>query len=273
MQLDGKTALLTGASRGLGVVLARALAERGVHLLLAARSEGDLAGVRGALQGLRGPVETISVDLAQRANLERLVQVARARFGAPDILIHNAALVEPQLTADAIERTLAINLSAPMLLTAQILPDMQARGRGHILSVASVGGLLPMAYAEAYAASKHGLVGFTRALRATLARSGGGVQASLVCPGFIADTGMYADRAASRGIRSPFLVGACTSQQVAQAVLRCLERGPREVIVAGALVRGLCAAYGLAPRLCDWLIHRAGGHTVLEGVAQAEGRR
>jgi hypothetical protein len=82
---------------------------------------------------------------------------------------------------------------------------------------------------------------------------------------------MYADRALSRGIRAPWLVGSCTSGAVADAVVRCLEGGSSEVVVANPLVRSLCATYAAAPRLCDWLMHRTGAHSVFQRVSGTDG--
>lgn len=271
MKLSGRTAILNGASRGLGAVIAEVLARRGMRLLLAARSADGLQRVRDELTGRGGEVHTLTVDLANGADLSGLVDAVRTLFGVPDVLINNAAWVQPSLSPDVMTQSLAINLTAPMLLTGAILPDMIARGHGHIVNIASVAGLVPVAWDESYSASKHGLVGFTRSLRARLRFSRCGVRASLVCPGFVEDIGMYADRALARGIRAPWLVGFCTSDAVANAVVRCLEDGASEIVVANPLVRSVCAGYAAAPRLCDWLLDRAGVHSVFERVARAEG--
>jgi short-subunit dehydrogenase len=159
-----------------------------------------------------------------------------------------------------------------MLLTRFALPAMLARNRGHIVNVASVAGLLPLGWGEVYAATKHGLVGFTRSLRTTLKVTGSGVRTSLICPGFIADIGMYADHATAHN-RAPFLVGTSSSQLVVDAIVRSLQRGTAETIIGGWPLRCACATYNLAAAVGDAGLRLAGAHKVFMVQARSPAQR
>lgn len=195
--LAGKRTLLTGASRGLGRLLTRALAANGVELLLAARNGQQLQQLQDELlqQGLARPgqITLHPCDLAQPVEVLQLAQQAQALYGSPDFLLNNAALMLTQHSSAALCQTLAVNLQAPMLLCQSLLPAMQHRGSGHILNLASVAAFLPVAHGELYAAGKHGLLGYTRSLRTTLSRQHCALAVSMICPGLISGAGLYAD--------------------------------------------------------------------------------
>jgi short-subunit dehydrogenase len=266
MDLKGSTAIVTGASRGLGREIAHRLAKEGVRLLLAGRSVEGLETVRAELVDITSEVYVLAVDLSQAAQARHLIETAYAVFGQLDILINNAAVIEPEdyekVDPVFIEKSIALNLTAPMLLTRFALPTMLASGHGHIVNIASLSGLLPVGWAEVYTATKHGLVGFTRSLRATLKVTHSTLRVSLVCPGFIKDAGMYTDRVAHSGIKAPMLIGTCLSENVVKAVVRSLEQGTSEMVVANRLVRLQCAVYNIMPIINDWIVRKIGGHSV-----------
>jgi short-subunit dehydrogenase len=149
---------------------------------------------------------------------------------------------------------------------------MLERDRGHIVNVASLGGLLGIGWGETYSATKHGLVGFTRALRVSCRVSGSRVSASAVCPGFVDGVGMYVDSVREHGRRSPFALGTSSPEAVAAAVCRAIERDRPEIIVSPRPVRLLLALGALSPRLGGWLTRKLGGHLVFEAAARASGR-
>ena len=245
--LTGRHAVLTGASRGLGVHMARALAAEGVVLTLAARSIAELAAVRDEIDGKCIVVPCDVADAEQRADL---VQRAEVELGPIDILINNAGVefTSSYSTQDLaeIEHTISVNLRAPMLLIRSVLPDMLRRGQGHVVNIASAAGKLGTPYDVAYSASKFGLVGFTQALRSEL--RGSGVGCSVLCPGLVADDGMWA-RFAEQGLTSNRILGVSTPADVTAALLTAIRKDRAEIVVNPTPLRPLLALEAIAPGL------------------------
>lgn len=229
--LSNKIVLLTGASRGLGVDMAKHFAAKGARLALAARSEADLERVAASLPG-----ETIVVpaDVADLAALERLVKTVEGSLGAVDVLVNNAGIEHvgdfETMDVSLMERIVATNVTGLMWLTRLVLPSMISRGTGHIVNIASLAGLNPVPHNTVYSASKHAVVGFSRSLRAEMADHGIGV--SVVCPGFV-DGGMFAQW----GRKPPRGLAAVSTEQVAEAVVAAVERNEGIVPVGKGLAR------------------------------------
>jgi NAD(P)-dependent dehydrogenase (short-subunit alcohol dehydrogenase family) len=177
--LNGKHAVVTGASRGIGLAVARALAAHGARVTLMARDEAALAV---AAQSLGGAVRSQVVDVANADS----VADAFARAGSVDILVNNAgqAASAPFGRTDAAlwQRMLDVNLTGAYHCIQAALPGMVDKGWGRIVNVASTAGLTGYRYVAAYCAAKHGLVGLTRALALEVAAKG--VTVNAVCPGF-----------------------------------------------------------------------------------------
>ncbi|MCA9490242.1 MAG: SDR family NAD(P)-dependent oxidoreductase, partial [Myxococcales bacterium] len=194
-----------------------------------------------------------------------------------DVLVNNAGLESigrfEELDPLDLDRVIALNLTVPMQLVRRVLPGMIERGRGHVVNIASLAGLAVMAHNEAYSASKFGVVGFTRALRASLQHEGRAVSASAVCPGFVAEAGMFADQQREQGVATPSLVGATTPQRVAAAVVRAVERDLPEVIVTPGPMRPMLALAALAPSLGEWLSPKFGANAVADTVVGKGGVR
>jgi short-subunit dehydrogenase len=240
--LAGSTAIVTGASRGLGTHIATRLAQRGVRLALVARSAPHLDELRRRLVDAGAPkVCAIAADVTIPSERQRVVDETEADVGPIDILVNNAGLElmahYDELAPDDIARLLDVNLAAPMLLTRAVLPGMLARGRGHVVNMASTAGKVGAPFAASYTASKYGLVGFTQALRAEFL--GQPVRFSAVCPGFVRESGMYADFGEALGIRAPRLVGTTTPAKVCDAVIGALEKDRAEIVVNAMPLRPL----------------------------------
>lgn len=271
MELGGARVLLTGGSRGIGPFIARALLTRGARVTLAARSADDLAAVRHSIGSDR--VATVAGDVTSQEDREAMVAEAEAAFGPTDVLVNNAGIEAilpfPEYTEEDIHALVATNLDAPIQLCRLVVPGMLARGRGHIVNVASLAGKAPTPYNTVYAATKHGLIGFTYSLRAEL--HGTGVSASAVCPAFVAEAGFvtaYTEPSVSRGL------GTETSpRRVARAVVRAIERDKPDVVVAGALPQFADVSLAISPRLTTFLARRLGGYDSLRREAQARARR
>jgi short-subunit dehydrogenase len=237
MEISGRTALLTGATGGLGRAIAEALAGRGANLLLSARRAEALEALAAELPG--GGHRTLPSDLAEPEAAERLASEA----GEVDILVANAGLPGMGLLDDfspgEVRRAVRVNLEAPMLLAQALGPAMAERGSGHLVFIASLAGKAANPHSSIYNATKFGLRGFALALRCDLAPEGIGV--SLISPGFIREAGMFADS----GAKLPPGLGTAKPAQVGEAVVRAIERDKVEVSVAPPLQRAL-AHLGLA---------------------------
>ena len=268
--LRGMTAIVTGASRGIGVYIARALAEEGVNLSLAARSQAELDQVRIELESLGVRAIATVCDVSNPQDRATLLSRTEAELGPVDILVNNAGIERIRRFEDAAEvdftETLAINLEAPILLTRAVVPGMLARGRGHVVNVASGAGKVGVAYGTSYCASKHGLVGFTHALRAEYDRSPVGF--SVVCPGFVTDVGMY-DRWEQQGVRAPRLAGSSKPEKVASVTIDCIRKNKAEVIVNTPPVRPLVVLTNVFPSLTPKLLRWFGYTGTFEKVIEA----
>lgn len=260
VELTGRGALVTGASRGLGREIARRLASEGMHLALAARSESDLRELAGELRRGGTAAAVLPTDLADREAIAGLAARAEDALDGVDLLVNNAGITETaryhRRAPDDVARAVDVNLLAPMLLTRALLPGMLERGRGHVVNIASLAGKSAPPYEAAYGATKAGLLGFTQSLRREY--RGTGVSASAVCPGYVSDAGMYADALREAGGEAPAAIGRSTSDEVAAAVVRSVSEDLPEVIVNSTPVRPLLALGEASPRLAEWLARRLG---------------
>jgi short-subunit dehydrogenase len=237
MELAGRTALLTGATGGLGRAIAKALAGRGASVALSARKAEALEALAAELPGEGHRV--LPADLAEPGAAERLA----AEAGEVDVLVANAGLPGtgrlPDFATGELTGALRVNLEAPMLLARALEPGMLEKGSGHMVFVASLSGKSATPLSSVYNATKFGLRGFALGLRADLDPLGVGV--SIVSPGTIREAGMYADSGADP---IPGL-GTGSPQQVADAVVRAIEQNKVEVTVAPIQQR-LLAHFALA---------------------------
>jgi len=189
--LAGRVALVTGASSGIGAALAAMLAEEGARVAVAARREAELRELARRIELAGGTALTVATDLTDDAALRRLVERTVDELGPIDVLVNNAgfAVWKPlELTSVAEwDQTFAVNIRAPALLTATVLPGMQARRFGRIVNIGSEAGVAIVPGLAAYCVSKHALVALTEVVQD--ANHENGIKAWVVCPGFV-DTEM-----------------------------------------------------------------------------------
>lgn len=258
--LYNKRVLITGAAGGIGPHIARRFAQRGARLVLSALPDSGVADVADDLRAA-----AVEADLTRASEVERLAAAATEVLGGVDVLVNNAGVevMRPFEQLDGVElaTALAVNLAAPMQLTRLLLPAMLARGAGHVVNVASLAGKAAPAHAAAYAATKAGLVAFTRSLRATYRARG--VSASAVCPGFVRAGGMYQRAHETLGVTAPRLMGTSSPNAVADAAVRVVERDLAEAIVNRGPLRILFAAGELFPELGPWLMRRSGVESMM----------
>jgi short-subunit dehydrogenase len=256
MSLVSGRVLITGASGGLGHAIARAFGARGAELILTGRRADVLESLVAEL-GARA----VACDLGDRAAVERLGDEA----SEIDVLVLNAALPASgeltDLTQAQIDQMLEVNLRAPIALARALAPAMIERRRGHMVFVSSLSGKAASPASSMYSATKFGLRRFALSLREDLRPAGVGV--SVVLPGFIRDAGMFADAAVSL----PFGVGTRAPDDVAAAVIRCVEHNRAEIMVAPASLRFGASFAGLAPGIAAQFSRRLGSDKIAGELA------
>lgn len=218
--LAGRTAVVTGASRGIGAATARVLAKAGARVALMARTRSQLDSLAAEIGGI-----AVECDLRDRASLDAGVKLALSGLGdAPDILVNNAGVFRTalmgELPADTIEDSVALNLVAPLLVVSAFLPGMRKRNRGHIVTIGSVADRKILEGNSVYSATKFGARAMHEVMRAEL--KGSGIRATLVSPGST-DTSLWDD--AGEGDFPP-RSAMLSAESVADAILYAVTREP-----------------------------------------------
>ncbi len=281
----GKNVLVTGGSRGLGLVLARQLAEAGARLAICARDPDELARAYEDLKARGGRVVAVECDITDRDRVRELVAVARRRLGSIDVLVNNAGVIgvgplESMRTED-FERAMRTHYWATVYTCLEVIPEMKARRDGRIVNVTSIGGKIAVPHLLPYTGSKFAQVGLSEGLRAELA--GHGVRVTTIVPGLMR-TGSHV-QAEFKGRHDEeyawFALGNATpglsmnAERAARKILRAAARGDAELIltlparlavVAQALFPNLFADLtGLVNR---WVLPSPGG----VGTLRVKGR-
>lgn len=183
--LSNKTALITGSTSGIGLGIAKALAQQGANIVL--NGFGDIDGPKAEIAALGVRVEYHGADMSKPAEIEAMMAFAAERFGQVDILVNNAGIQHVAKVEDfPVEKwdaILAINLSSAFHATRLALPAMRAANWGRVINVASVHGLVGSAEKSAYVAAKHGVVGLTKVTALETAPTG--VTCNAICPGWV----------------------------------------------------------------------------------------
>jgi short-subunit dehydrogenase len=258
MRISGSTVLLTGASGGIGGAIARRLTAAGARLILTGRRQDLLKALAHELGA-----HFVVADLEDRQDLLRLTE----ECADVQIVVANAALPASgeilDYTPAQIDRALAVNLLAPIMLARLLTGPMVDSGRGHLVFIGSMSGKAATPSSALYTATKHGLRGFVHAFRQDLRGTGVGV--SLVQPGFVSGAGMFADT----GLPTPSGVRTISPDQVATAVLRAIERERAEINIAPAKLRLRCALAAQFPALAQMMAPR-GGEEIARKIADAQ---
>jgi uncharacterized protein len=259
MDLVSGNVLITGATGGIGRAIARAFAARGARLTLTGRKVDVLEPLARDVAG-----RALACDLSSRDDVDRLIAAA----GDVDVLVANAALPASgaltELTQEQIDRMIEVNLRAPVALARALAPKMIERRGGHMVFISSLSGKAASASSSIYSATKFGLRGFALGLREDMRPYGVGV--SVVLPGFIRDAGMFADAE----VELPRGVGTRSPEEVADAVIRAVERNRAEVEVAPLSVRLGASLAGLAPQVAAGVGRRLGSEKIATDLAAGQ---
>ena len=185
--LRGKVALISGGSRGLGLVLARHICDQGGNVALLAREPEELARAKADLTARDGKVLTIECDLLEHDQIQAAVRKVVDHFDRIDILINNAGMIEvgplDHMTREDYDRAMRLHFWAPYELISQVVPEMRLWGGGRIVNISSIGGKVAVPHFAPYSASKFALTGFSDAVRTELARDN--IQVTTVAPGLM----------------------------------------------------------------------------------------
>lgn len=254
--LAGKTALVTGSASGIGRAIAIELARQHVDLFLVDLDHERLAETTDEVRQHHPQVTAHVADLTRTEDIQGIVDRLLNRWNGVDILVNNAGVAfhgsTHNMTDEHWDRVMAVNMTAPILLTRKLLPAMLGRSEAHILNVCSIAGLVAAPRTAAYHASKFGLVGFSESLRAEYGPRGLGVTA--LCPGFVRTEIFRSTVVVSQRKPAPtppaFLT--TTPERVARRAIRAIHRAEGVVVItpfANAMWRFKRFAPGLFDRL------------------------
>jgi uncharacterized protein len=260
VDLRGKTVLLTGASTGLGPHIARRLHQAGAKFVLSARNKEAL----DRLAEQFGDSRVIVADLSRLGEAERLAREA----GDVDVLVSNAGVPGSGRLATfkvmELDRAIAVNLRAGMVLAHQLLPAMLDRKGGHMVFMSSLAGKVPSAGNSVYTATKFGLRGFALALREELLETRVGV--SVICPTFVNEAGMWAET----GLKANPMSGEVSPAEVADAVWYAITRNRAEIDVMPLQARAGLKVQALAPGLFAAVARAAGATKPSEEIGERQ---
>jgi len=242
------------------------LAREGVNIALSARAEDKLKAGADELAKYNIRVIVAPADVTDAASRNTMVETVKNTLGEIDLLINNAGVEWvsgfTDLTLQDIDLLTQTNLVAPLMITRLVLPDMIKRGSGHVVTMSSLGGKKGQPYSSVYAATKAGLIAWTSSIRAELYQTG--VSASVICPGFVSDAGMFAVYNKS----APKISGESKPEKVGEAVVRAIKKDVQEIIVNPSSIKPMVVLDALNPAITTTLFRKTGLHEFYRGQAK-----
>ena len=237
--LNGKTVLITGGSRGLGLVMAREFAREGARVAICARDEAEL---QRAQTDLGGEVMTIPCDVTNKQSVALMIDRVNSRFGGVDVLVNNAGVIQvgpiEVMTPADFEEAMKIHFWGPLNTILAVLPAMRARKSGRIVNISSIGGKVSVPHLVPYSASKFALVGLSKGLRTELMKDG--IKVTTVCPGLMrtgsprnADfKGKHQLEYAWFSISDALPLLTVSAENAARQIVRACKRGEAELVIS-----------------------------------------
>lgn len=251
--LNQQVIVITGASQGIGRETALQLATKGASLVLAARNDEALAELARQVERLGGQAETVVTDVAEHEQVERLAQRAIDRFGRIDTWVNNAAVsiyaTVEQMEPEEMERLVRVNLLGQMYGARAAIPHMKRQGGGTIVNVGSALSERAVPLQSAYVASKHGIQGFSEALRLELMHEQTGIDVVLILPSSM-NTPLFNFARSKMGVQPMPVPPVYEPRAVAEAICHAAEHGGREIVVGG-WGKLLTVGQWLSPSLLD----------------------
>jgi NAD(P)-dependent dehydrogenase (short-subunit alcohol dehydrogenase family) len=238
--LHGKTVLITGGSRGLGLALGREFVSRGACVAICARDVEELERASSDLVRPGRPVLALPCDVSNMEEVGRMVEAVHEHFGAIDVLVNNAGVIEvgpvETMTLADYEEALDINLRGPLHTMLAVIPEMRQRGEGRIVNITSIGGKIAVPHLTPYTTSKFALVGLSKAMRAELAKDG--IVVTTVCPGLMRTgsprnatfKGQHRSEFAWFSISDSLPLLTVSAERAARRIISACQRGEAEVI-------------------------------------------
>lgn len=261
--LTGQVALVTGGSRGLGLLIARELAREGCRVAICARDAAELERARQDLEGRDATVLALVCDVADREQVERTVAAVTEHFGRVDVLVNNAGVIQVgpvhNMTVEDFEEAMGVMFWGMVYATLAVVPRMRARRSGRIVNVTSIGGKLSVPHLLPYSSAKFAATGFSEGLGAELARDG--IAVTTICPGLMR-TGSHVQAYAKGNQEAElgwFALGASLplmsmdAERAARQIVQAAKHGDRERILGlpALLATGV---HGLVPGLTSELL-------------------
>jgi short-subunit dehydrogenase len=258
MNFNGKTVLISGASRGLGLEIARAFADEGANLVLLARDAFRLAETARELQRLGTNVLTFACDISQRTQMHEVIATIIAKVGRIDVLVNNAGTIQvgplENMELSDYESAMAVHYWGPLYLMEEITPHMKAAGQGRIVNIASISGKVAVPHLLPYAASKFALVGLSEGMRAELIKDG--IYVTTACPGLMRTgshlqaffKGQHKKEYALFALANASPLLSTSSMRAAREIVEACRFGKAEITITPQ-ARLLCIANGLFPAL------------------------
>jgi NAD(P)-dependent dehydrogenase (short-subunit alcohol dehydrogenase family) len=239
--LADKTVLITGGSRGLGLVLARGFAGEGARVAICARDPRELERARADLAARGAKVFAFPCDVTDRSQVRELVEVVTRRFDRIDVLVNNAGVIQvgplESMTLEDFEQAMAVHFWGPLYATLAVLPQMRARRDGRIVNVSSIGGKISVPHLVPYSASKFALAGLSDGLRAELAKDD--VMVTSVFPGLMRTgsprnatfKGQHRAEYAWFAISDSLPVSSVRAERAASQIIKACKRGQAELVI------------------------------------------
>ena len=262
----GRSVLLTGGSRGLGLVLARKLAAEGARIAICARDQEELERAEAELRALGGEVLAVRCDVGDYAQVKEMVRSVQRDFGSIDVLINNAGTISvgpmETMTLADYHSAMDVHVWGPLHTILAVLPEMRNRGSGRIANIASIGGKVAIPHLVPYCASKFALVGLSRGLRAELKKDG--IVVTTLCPGLMRTgsprnatfKGQHRAEYAWFSISDSLPGLTISAEAAARRILDATSRGDAEVLFP-LTARAATAVNALAPNLTAGLLAAA----------------